>query len=152
MKKKCKRKIWSTEINPIAHAVAGAAITDESSLNKLRLGELSALEAMRMGKGTLEDWRILVDMMNITETFAKNGIGPEALSDCKQAQDSLFKAAKRFEATKRMGLDGMGLKALQNVYEWHDLQRTSVARSVYEKMIEKTRAYIKSHGKDVVAI
>ena len=152
MRKQCRRKIWSTQINPIAHAIAGASITDEASLNKLRLGELSALEAMRMGKGTLEDWRMLVDLMNITETFGKNGIGPEALPDCELAQESLHKAAKRYEATKRMGLDGQGIKALQNVREWHDLQRTSVARSVYERMIEKTRNNIRSHGKDVVVI
>jgi hypothetical protein len=132
--------------------MAGAAITDESSLNKLRLGELSALEAMRMGKGTLEDWRLLVDLLNITQTFVRYGIGPEAKEDCKKAQESLFNAAKRYEKTKRMGLDGQGITALQNVHEWHDLQRTSVARSVYEDMIEKTRNYIRSKGAEVVEI
>jgi hypothetical protein len=152
MRKKCNRKIWSTQINPIAHAIAGATITDEASLNKLRLGELSALEAMRMGKGTLEDWRLLVDMLNITQTFIRYGIGPEAREDCQKAQESLYNAAKRYEKTKRMGLDGQGITALQNVHEWHDLQRTSVARSVYEDMIEKTRNYIRSKGAEVVEI
>lgn len=152
MKKQCRRKIWSTQINPIAHALAGASITDESSLNKLRLGELSALEAMRTGKGTLEDWRLLVDMLNITQTFIRNGIGPEAKEDCDKAQESLYNAAKRYQTTKRMGLDGQGIGALQNVYAYHDLQRTSVARSVYEDMIEKTRNYIRSKGKEVVEI
>ena len=152
MRKVCKRKVWSTAINPIAHAMAGAAVTDESSLNKLRLGELSALEAMRTGKGTLEDWRLLVDMLNITQTFIRHGIGPEAREDCQKAQESLYNAAKRYEKTKQMGLDGQGIGALQNVHEWHDLQRTSVARSVYEDMIEKTRNYIKSKGKEVVEI
>lgn len=152
MRKVCKRKVWSTAINPISHAIAGAAVTDESSLNKLRLGELSALEAMRTGKGTLEDWRLLVDMLNITQTFIRHGIGPEARVDCQKAQESLYNAAKRYEKTKQMGLDGQGIGALQNVHEWHDLQRTSVARSVYEDMIEKTRNYIKSKGKEVVEI
>lgn len=152
MRKQCRRKVWSTAINPISHAIAGAAITDESSLNKLRLGELSALEAMRTGKGTLEDWRLLVDMLNITQTFIRHGIGPEAREDCQKAQESLYNAAKRYEKTKQMGLDGQGIGALQNVHEWHDLQRTSVARSVYEDMIEKTRNYIKSKGKEVVEI
>jgi hypothetical protein len=152
MRKQCRRKIWSTQINPIAHAIAGATITDEASLNKLRLGELSALEAMRMGKGTLEDWRLLVDMLNITQTFIRYGIGPEAREDCQKAQESLYNAAKRYEKTKRMGLDGQGITALQNVHEWHDLQRTSVARSVYEDMIEKTRNYIRSKGAEVVEI
>ena len=152
MRKKCRRKVWSTQIDVVAHAMAGAAVTDESSLNKLRLGELSALEAMRMGKGTLEDWRLLVDMLNITQTFIRHGIGPEAREDCQKAQESLYNAAKRYEKTKQMGLDGQGIGALQNVHEWHDLQRTSVARSVYEDMIEKTRNYIKSKGKEVVEI
>lgn len=152
MRKKCNRKVWSTQINPIAHAMAGAAITDESSLNKLRLGELSALEAMRMGKGTLEDWRLLVDMLNITQTFIRYGIGPEAREDCQKAQESLYNAAKRYEKTKRMGLDGQGIKALQEVHAWHDIQRTSVSRSVYENMIEKTRNYIRSKGSEVVEI
>lgn len=152
MRKQCRRKVWSTAINPIAHAMAGAAVTDESSLNKLRLGELSALEAMRTGKGTLEDWRLLVDMLNICQTFIRHGIGPEAREDCQKAQESLYNAAKRYEKTKQMGLDGQGIGALQNVHEWHDLQRTSVARSVYEDMIEKTRNYIKSKGKEVVEI
>ena len=152
MRKQCRRKVWSTAINPISHAIAGAAITDESSLNKLRLGELSALEAMRTGKGTLEDWRLLVDMLNICQTFIRHGIGPEAREDCQKAQESLYNAAKRYEKTKQMGLDGQGIGALQNVHEWHDLQRTSVARSIYEDMIEKTRNYIKSKGKEVVEI
>ena len=152
MRKKCNRKVWSTQINPIAHAMAGAAITDESSLNKLRLGELSALEAMRMGKGTLEDWRLLVDLLNITQTFIRYGIGPEAREDCNKAQESLYNAAKRYEKTKRMGLDGQGIKALQEVHAWHDIQRTSVSRSVYENMIEKTRNYIRSKGSEVVEI
>ena len=55
MRKQCRRKIWSTDIDVIAHAIAGAAITDKASLNKLRLAELSALEAMRMGQGTVDD-------------------------------------------------------------------------------------------------
>lgn len=152
MRKKCKRKVWSTAINPIAHAIAGAAITDSTSLNKLRLGELSALDAMKRGMATVEDWRILTDMMNISEMMGKQGIGPEVLPWCEQAQESLLKAAKRFESTGAMGLNGQGIKALTEVYEYHDLQRTSIARSVYEDMIEKTRRRIRAHGKDVVSI
>jgi hypothetical protein len=39
-RKKCKRKVWSTQINPVAHAIAGAAVADSASLDKLRLCEL----------------------------------------------------------------------------------------------------------------
>jgi len=73
-------------------------------------------------------------------------------SGAKRTQESLYKAAQRFEKTGVMGLDGQGIKSLSEVYEYHDAQRTAVARSVYEQMIEKTRNYIRSHGKDVVSI
>jgi hypothetical protein len=64
----------------------------------------------------------------------------------------MLKAAERYQNTKIMGLSGVGIKAIKNVWEFHDLQRTSIPRSEYEKMIRKTANYIKSHGKDVVEI
>ena len=152
MRKRCKRKVWSTSINPIAHAISGAAVADNASLNKLRLCELSAIDAMTKGMGTTEDWRWLADVVNIGETMGKNGIGPEILPYCKEAQEALLEAAKRYQETKKMGLSGQGIRAIKDVWEFHDIQRTSIARSEYEKMIRKTANYIKSHGKDVVEI
>lgn len=151
-RKKCRRKVWSTQINPIAHAIAGACVADIESLNKLRTGEIAALEAMKNGAADTQDWKTLVDMMNIAETMGKNGIGPEVLEHCETATQALYEAAKRYEKTKRMGLSGVGLKAIGDIMEYHDLQRTSVPRSTYEKMIDKTRNYLKSRGKDVTVI
>ena len=152
MRKQCRRKVWSTQINPIAHAIAGAAVADTQALDKLRLCELTAIDAMTKGMGTVEDWRWLADVVNISETMGKNGIGPEVLPHCKEAQEALLQAAQRYEKTKVMGLSGLGIKAIKNVWEFHDLQRTSIARSEYEKMIKKTADYIRSRGKDVVEV
>lgn len=152
MRKRCRRRVWSTDINPIAHAIAGACITDTGSLNELRKNELKALENMKAGTAGVQDWQILVDMMNISEMMGRNGIGPEVLDHCEIANEALHRAAKRYEATKRMGLTGEGLRALGDIMEYHDLQRTSVSRSKYEKMIEKTRNYLKGHGKYVTHI
>ena len=77
-RKKCRRKVWAL-IDPIAHAIAGAAITDTASLDKLRMLELSAIEAFAKGRATPDDWRALADMLNVCETMARDGIGPEAL-------------------------------------------------------------------------
>ena len=152
MRKRCKRRVWSTDINPIAHAIAGACITDDGSLNQLRVGELKSLEAMKSGEAGVQDWQILCDMMNIAETMGRNGIGPEVLEHCEIANEDLHRAAKRYEATKRMGLSGEGLRALGDIMEYHDLQRTSISRAKYQQMIEKTRNYLKSHGKYVTHI
>ena len=152
MRKRCRRRVWSTNINPIAHAIAGACITDTGSLNELRKNELKALENMKAGTAGVQDWQILVDMMNISEMMGRNGIGPEVLDHCEIANEALHRAAKRYEATKRMGLTGEGLRALGDIMEYHDLQRPSISRSKYEKMIEKTRNYLKGHGKYVTHI
>ena len=152
MRKKCHRKIWSTSIDAVAHAIAGAGVTDQSSLNKLRMRELSAMESMTKGAGTIGDWQSLVDMLNICEMMATHGIGPEALVSCNIAQESLAQAAKRFETIKRMGLNGEGIQAIKEVYEYHDLQRSSISRSEYERMIEKTRNHLKSKSELVTVL
>jgi hypothetical protein len=152
MRKKCKRKVWSTSINPLAHAIAGAAVADDASLNKLRLCELAAIDAMTKGLGTPHDWRWIADVLNIAEMMAKNGIGPEVLPYCEKAQEALLEAKERYDKTGKMGLTGTGIRAVKDLWEYHDLQRTSVARSVYERMIQKTVNNVLSRGKDVVEV
>ena len=151
MKKQTKRKIWKL-IDPIRHAILGAGITQEHLLDKLRMTELASLDAMTKGLGTLQDWQELTDMMNICEVMALEGIGPEALPYCKQAQEALEQAALRYQRTLTMGLSGTGITALRDVFEYHDLQRKSISRSQYEKMIIKTRQRIQSKAKEVVEI
>ena len=151
-RKRVNRKVWSTNIDTITHAITGEAITDSVALNKVRMLELSAIDAFVNGRASLQDWRAVVDMLNVCEMMAKSGIGPEAIPHCEQATQSLHKAAMRYEKTKKMGLDGLGLTAIKEVHEYHDLQRTSIARSEYEKMIKKTADYIKSKGKEVTVI
>lgn len=152
MRKRCRRKIWSTQIDPIAHAIAGACIVDDASLNKLRLRELSCIDSMMHGQGSREDWALIVDMLNISEMMGKHGIGPEVLPHCEVATIALTDAARRFIKTAKMGLSGPGINAIREIQEYHDLQRTSVPRSTYETMIEKTKNYIRSKSEIVTFI
>jgi len=150
-RKKTKRKQWSL-LDPIQHAVVGAAITPRQTLDKLRFVEYSALEAITKGNGTVSDWRTLVDVLNLSEVMAKAGVGPEVLPICAQAQESLHKAALRFEETKKMGLDGPGISAIRELIAYADLQQASISRSEFEKYVKKTRDYIKSNSDRVVEI
>jgi hypothetical protein len=151
MRKQTKRRVWSL-INPIEHAIVGAALVDRNSLDKLRLSELAALDAMIRGKGTLHDWRTLVDLLNLTEMMARSGIGPEALQTCSQVQDSMYQAAIRYQETKKMGLNGVGIQAIRDLLEYADLQQQSISRSEFEKMIKKTKDHIKSHNDKVLVL
>lgn len=151
MRKRTKRKIWAL-IDPIAHGIIGAAITPRQTLDKLRLTEYAALESMTKGSGTVQDWRTLVDLLNLAEMFARNGVGPEVLPICQKAQDTLHKSAMRYQETMRMGLDGVGIQAIRDLIEYADLQQGSVTRSEFERYVKKTRDYIKSNGNLVVEI
>jgi len=150
-RKRCKRKIWSM-VNPIEFAITGAAITAEDKLDQLRMSELSAIESMVKGNGTTGDWKVLVDMMNIAETMSSSGIGVEVLEVCEIVQKEMEAAAKRYETTRKMGLSGTGIRYIKELYALHDLQRTSISRSEYERMIEKTINYIRSNNHRVVHI
>lgn len=151
MRKKTKRKHWAL-LNPIEHAITGVAMIRRNDLDKLRLIELAALDAMVRGMGTVQDWRTIVDVLNLTEMFANNGIGPEALETCEKAQTALHEAAIRYESSKKMGLSGVGIQAIRDLLEYADLQQSSIPRCEFEKMIQKTKNYIKSRNDRVVEI
>lgn len=151
MRKQTKRKVWNL-IDPITHAVVGASITQRDKLDKLRMLEYSALDSMTKGVGTVSDWRTLVDVLNLAEMMAKGGVGPEVLPICEIAQDSLHKAAIRYQETMKMGLDGVGIKAIRELIEYADLQQGSIPRSQFEMFIQKTKNYIRSNGDRVVEI
>jgi hypothetical protein len=136
--------------NPIQYVKEGLVVTPDEDLNKLRMMELAALEAFRMGQATLAEWHRIKAMMNVAETMARSGIGEEVLSVCMQAQDHLIDAARRFERIGKMGASGPALQCWRDLYEYHDLQRISVPRAEYEKFIQKTHDRERSKAPEVI--
>lgn len=151
MRKKTKRKVWKL-VNPIDYAITGAAITQDAELNQLRLRELSSIDAFSRGLATIDDWQTLTDALNIAETAGKMGVGPEVLPWCEKLTTALLEAAKRYEKIKKFGLSGEGLKAAKEIYALHDLIRTSIARSEYEKIIQKTKNKILGGSREVIVL
>jgi hypothetical protein len=152
MRKQVKRKVWAL-VNPLSYALEGASITKRDKLDKLRLMEYSALDAITKGIGTVQDWHTLTEVLNLSETMAKHGIGKdEVLPVCEKAQKALYEAALRYQSTMRMGLSGEGIQACRDLIAFADLQQSSISRSEFEKYIQKTRNYIKSNNHNVVEI
>ena len=152
MRKRTKRKVWAL-IDPTQHAIIGASIPHRDKLDKLRMMEYSALEAMTKGNGTVTDWRTLVDVLNLSETMARHNIGKdEVMPVCQKAQQALHEAAERYMKTLKMGLSGEGIQAVRDLIAYADLQQSSISRSEFEKYIQKTKDYIKSNNHLVVEI
>jgi hypothetical protein len=151
MRKQVKRKVWAL-VNPITYALEGASITQRDKLDKLRVMEYSALDAITKGLGTVTDWHTLTEVLNLSETMARAGVGPEVLPVCEKAQKALHEAALRYQKTFKIGLTGEGIQAVRELIAFADLQQSSISRSEFERYIQKTRDYIKSNNQNVVEI
>jgi hypothetical protein len=144
MRKQTRRKIWDTTINPITHAIVGASITDEESLDILRKKENGSMEAFRKGAAKPHDWNNINAVVQLAESMAAANIGPEVMVHVKIAEMHLIDAHDRWERIGKMGSTGPGLQSFQDIIEYHELQRTAVSRSVYESHIKRVTDMIKS--------
>jgi hypothetical protein len=137
MRKKCTRRHYALS-NPITLAIEGACVSQNSELDKLREREKQSIDALAQGVGTIGHLRAVEAMLMISRSMAEAGIGrDEVLLISAIAGSHLKDDEARYEQTGRMGTTGLGLKAYRDLFEYHDLQRLSVARSEYEKHIAK---------------
>ena len=124
-------------------------MADEESLNILREKEGGSMEAFRNGSATKQDWNNINTVVRLAESMAAANIGPEVMVHCKIAEMHLLDAQDRFKRLGRIGSTALGLQSFQEIIEWHELQRTSVARSVYEKHIKRVSDMIKSRSSNI---
>jgi hypothetical protein len=117
--------------------MVGAAITDDETLDVLRKREADSLEAFRTGAATKQDWNNINASVRLAELMAHSGIGPDVVVHAKIAEMHLLEARDRFRRIGKIGTTGLGLQAFKDLLEYHELQRTSVSRSVYEEHIQK---------------
>lgn len=149
MRKNTRRKIWDISLCPITHAIAGAAIADKESLDILRGKEDGSLAAFRNGTATRHDWNNINTVVALAESMAGANIGPEVMVHVKIAEMHLLDAQERFARLGRMGSTALGLQSFQDIIEYHELQRTSVARSVYEKHIKRVTDMVRSRSSKI---
>ena len=129
--------------------MVGASITDEESLNVLRGKENASMAAFRNGSATKQDWNNINAVVRLAESMAAANIGPEVMVPCKIAEMHLLDAQDRFKRLGKMGSTALGLQSFQDIIEWHELQRTSVARSVYEKHLKRVTDMIRSRSSKI---
>lgn len=129
--------------------MVGAAVMDEESLNILRGKENGSMAAFRNGTATKQDWNNINAVVRLAESMADADIGPEVMVHCKIAEMHLLDAQDRYKRLGKMGSTALGLQSFQEIIEWHELQRTSVARSVYEKHIKRVTDMIRSKSSKI---
>jgi hypothetical protein len=124
--------------------MVGASITDDESLSILRKKEDGSMSAFRNGTANKVDWNNINAVVCLAESMAAANIGPEVMVHVKIAEMHLLDAHERYKRIGKMGSTGPGLQAFQDIIEYHELQRTSVSRSVYESHIKRVTDMIRS--------
>ena len=119
------------------HAMAGAAVADDESLKIHREREQNSLQAFASGTATKQDWNNINSAVRIAELMAAAGIGIEVMVHAKIAEMHLLEAHERYKRIGKIGTTGLGLQSFRDLIEYHELQRTSVPRRVYEQHIQK---------------
>lgn len=144
-RKRTRRKIYEL-VCPITHAITGASITDEASLNVLRKRENASYEAFRTGTANKQDWNNINAVAQLAESMSQANIGPEVMVHVRIAEMHLVECQERHKRTGKMGATGLALQAFKELIEWHELQRTAVARSVYESHIKRVTDMIRAQS------
>ena len=147
-RKVCRRKHYAL-VNPIDMAILGAARAGNDVLDRLRLRNLSSIEAFARGQATPDDWRTVADMVNVAQTMGQGGVGPAALPACASVEVALAESHARYKATGRMGMTGPQLQAMRDLHEYHDLQVQSISRGEFERWVQATANRIRSTHPDL---
>ena len=126
-------------------AIQGACVMDDGRLHQLRARDRAAVEAFRSGTATDQHWRDIADVVNISEVLCEWGVGKQEVAPVlAEVERHLMEANDRYMRTQRMGTTGPGLKALDDLLEFFDLQRTSVDLSTYERALLKVISRVRS--------
>lgn len=137
MRKRCRRKHWGVDPLATEVAISGACVIDDRRLALLRKVENAALEAFQFGRATWDHWSTIKAVVQPARVLVELGVGPEVLPTIELVERFLLEASARHESTGRLGATGPDLQAVRDLYEYHDLQRTSVDLSTYQRAVEK---------------
>lgn len=131
----------------------GACITDDSVINVLKLHENAMINAMvNNHKDGLDGFNGICELLGVAETMARNGIGPEVLDSCAIAQNTLQKLKKRYDRWGKWDVTEKELHSINELMEWHNLQRTSVSRGEYERFLKMAKDRMRSRAPEVIEI
>lgn len=151
MRKRTRRKVWEC-VNPIEHAMKKASISTNEALKPLRDIEREAIDRVATGRGDDACLYAIQSMINLAWLMAKNGVGVEVMEPSKAALVLLRETYTRSRTLGRVVCTGPAITAFREMFEWHDLQRSSISRGEYERFIDLMHAKIANRDKDVVVI
>ena len=138
MKKRSKYKPKGVRIDVVNWVIAGLKPISEvgDALVTLKAKNHSALTEITQGRGNRDQIDVLIDAMNMCEAYAVHGKGIDWIPEINQAQEAVFKMAKRGIEKGRFLFTGEEMKAVNLAMDVHDAQLEQSSVQELEKMID----------------
>lgn len=133
-------------------AMSRMCVTPDELLERLRVRELSSIDAMARGLGTLQDVYDLFALNARAMQMGRDRVGPEVLPWCRLCEVYLAGAHRLLQVLDTVGLSAAGLHCLREVYAFHDLQRVSVSRAEYERALDRAAQAVRAMDPEIVEI
>ena len=101
-------------INPLAYLVGlqGASVLSKEDAIVLSMPVHLAVDAIRSGKATQDDWRTLTMAINVTEELIRMKVAQDADGSIEALQETISSAHHRIRNTKSPALWGDEVRAL----------------------------------------
>jgi len=145
MRKRTRRKHYQATTPAIAFVIEGVRPIDDRKAQLLLAAEHEALDAFRTGTATQKHWRTIADVVNLAETLAGMGVGRDEVSPVLSSVEQHLGAAHQgFLRTNCIETTPDGLQAMQDLVEYHHLQRTAIDLATLERAIQTTMNRIRA--------
>lgn len=113
---------------PIAHQFSDA-------LTVLKIKHYAALDSIKKGRAGKHEVDILIACFNISEAYARHGLGAEFMPEIRQAQLAVESMVERAAKHKRYGCSGAEMNAIATALAVHDEQLDNSTVKQMEDMV-----------------
>lgn len=146
MRKRSKYRPKPIIQNPVAYAIESVTrLADHGEAINLKIKNHFALDELRRGQGTRQDFDVLVAAFNVTEALAKQKLGDDWSEEIRAAQDALYTMGKRALAKDmKFVFTGPEIKAINLGMQIHDSQLDACTIGELEKAIAYVRECLRN--------
>lgn len=121
-----KHRPKGTCANVLSTVFGGMSGEHRSHLQAIQIKNHRALAEMAQGRGTREQWDMLVGAVNMANVMCEQGIGNEFRDITITARNALLEVGKRIVKLGRVVLTGDELAAIREALDCHDAQLENI--------------------------
>lgn len=146
MRKRGRSFTRRVDPNAAFHAVAMQHGLDVTQQNDLGVALRVSLEALRIGRGTEQEFHTLAAAVNVSLILCERDVGAEHIGIVYAVQEALMEIKARHARTGKWGFSGPEMQAINDAATLHEQQIASVPRvACRDALFEARRRAAQGH-------